>query len=219
MLAALISPILFLFFNASLIEKCEALGIKIGVLGFVDDINILAYDRSTESTCETLSRAHDACTELRHFTRKPKRFDMTASLRIENSVIKPEPDVRVLGVQPDTKLRWGSHFRQIEAGHATRMLTLSRLEASTWGATFAKARQVYSAVVKSEITFGASISHQRGKEGNLSGKARRLGALQNQALRHVADAFKRINTETLEAETYKLNISLLITIYIYDLYN
>jgi len=115
-----ISPILFLFFNASLIEKCEALGIKIGVLDFVDDINILAYGRFTEATCETLSKAHDACTkwarthgatfasekyELTHFTRKPNRFDMTASIRIENSIIKSKADVQVLEVQLDTKLR------------------------------------------------------------------------------------------------------------------
>ncbi len=40
-----ISSILFLFFNASLIEKCEALRIKIEVLDFVNDINILVYDR------------------------------------------------------------------------------------------------------------------------------------------------------------------------------
>jgi len=59
----LISSILFLFFNASLIEKYEALGIKIEVLGFVDDINILAYDRFTEETCRTLSKAHDVCAE------------------------------------------------------------------------------------------------------------------------------------------------------------
>jgi len=212
-----ISPILFLFFNASLIEKCEALGIKIGVLDFVDDINILAYGRSTEETCKTLSKAHDACTEwarthgatfapekyeLTHFTRKPKKFDMTASIHIESSAIKPKPDVRVLEVQLDTKLRWDAHLRQIEAGHATRMLALSRLEASTWGATFVKARQVYSAVVRSGMTFEASTWHQRGKEGELSSKERRLGTLQNHALRHIAGAFKRVNTETLEAETY-----------------
>jgi len=59
----LISSILFLFFNASLIEKCEALGIKIGVLGFVNDINILAYGRFIEEICKTLSKAHDVCSE------------------------------------------------------------------------------------------------------------------------------------------------------------
>jgi len=58
---SLISSILFLFFNASLIEKCEALKIKIEVLDFVNDINILVYDRFIEEICETLSKAHDVC--------------------------------------------------------------------------------------------------------------------------------------------------------------
>jgi len=44
-----ISSILFLFFNASLIEKCEALEIKIEVLDFVNDINILFF--SSLSAC------------------------------------------------------------------------------------------------------------------------------------------------------------------------
>lgn len=84
------------------------------------------------------------------------------------------------------------------------MLALSRLGASTWGATFAKARQVYSAIVRLRVAFEASIWHQRGKKGELSGKERRLGILQNQALRHISGAFKRSNIETLKAETYTL---------------
>ncbi len=56
-----ISSILFLFFNASLIEKCKALKIKIKVLNFINDINILVYDRFTEEICRTLSKAHDVC--------------------------------------------------------------------------------------------------------------------------------------------------------------
>jgi len=57
----LISSIFFLFFNVSLIEKCEALRIKIEVLDFINDINILVYDRFTEKICKTLSKAHDVC--------------------------------------------------------------------------------------------------------------------------------------------------------------
>ncbi len=56
-----ISSILFLFFNASLIEKCKALKIKIKVLNFVNDINILAYDKFIEEICRTLSKVHDVC--------------------------------------------------------------------------------------------------------------------------------------------------------------
>ncbi len=55
----LISSILFLFFNVSLIKKCEALRIKIKVLDFVNDINILVYDRFIEEICKTLSKAHN----------------------------------------------------------------------------------------------------------------------------------------------------------------
>ncbi len=51
----LILLIFFLFFNTSLIEKCKALEIKIEVLDFINDINILIYDKITKSICETLS--------------------------------------------------------------------------------------------------------------------------------------------------------------------
>jgi len=57
----LILLILFLFFNVSLIEKCEALRIKIKVLDFINDINILVYNKFTEEICRTLSKAHNVC--------------------------------------------------------------------------------------------------------------------------------------------------------------
>ncbi len=82
------------------------------------------------------------------------------------------------------------------------MLTLSHLEVFTWRTIFTKARQVYSAVMRSEIAFKASVWHQRDKKDELLSKECRLETLQNQTLCHVAEAFKRVNIETLEAETY-----------------
>ena len=58
-----ISSIFFLFFNASLIEKCKALRIKIEVLDFVNDINILTYNKFIEEICRTLSKMHNVCTK------------------------------------------------------------------------------------------------------------------------------------------------------------
>ncbi len=66
-----------------------------------------------------LSRAHDVCAkwawthdatfasekyELTHFIRKSKRFDMTVSLHIENSIIKSKSNVQILEVQLNMKL-------------------------------------------------------------------------------------------------------------------
>jgi tellurite resistance protein len=207
----LISSILFLFFNVSLIKKCEVLKIKIEVLDFINNINILVYDRFTEEICRTLSKTHNVCAKwarthdatfasekykLTHFTRKSKRFNMTTSIQIESSVIKSKSDVRVLEMQLNMKLRWDAHLRQIETNHVIRMLTLSYLE------VFTKTRQVYSAVVRSEIAFEASVWHQRDKKDELLSKECRLETLQNQTLCHVAEAFKRVNIETVETETY-----------------
>ncbi len=108
---SLISSILFLFFNVSLIEKCKALRIKIKVLNFINDINILIYNRFIEEICKTLSKIYNICMkwawihdatfasekyELTHFTRKSRKFDMMTSIQIESSMIKLKSDVWVL---------------------------------------------------------------------------------------------------------------------------
>ncbi len=91
----LISLIFFLFFNASLIEKCKALKIKIKVLNFINDINILTYNKFIKEICKTLSKVHNVCVkwacthdatfasekyEFMHFIRKSKRFNMMTSI-------------------------------------------------------------------------------------------------------------------------------------------
>ena len=59
----LISLILFLFFNVNLIKKCKTLRIKIEVFNFVNNINILIYDKFIEEICKTLSKVHNVCTK------------------------------------------------------------------------------------------------------------------------------------------------------------
>ncbi len=213
----LISLILFLFFNVSLIEKCEALRIKIEVLDFINDINILIYDRFTEEICRTLSKIHNVCVKwacthdttfasekykLMHFTRKLKRFNMMISIQIKDSVIKSKSDVQVLKMQLNMKLQWDTHLWQIKMNHITRMLTLNCLEVFTWKVIFTKVRQVYSAVMRSEIAFKVSVWHQHDKKDELLNKECKLKTLQNQTLHHIAEAFKRVNIETLKTEIY-----------------
>ena len=43
-----ISPILFLFFNASLIKDYARIGLKTVIRGFINNISILAYSLITE---------------------------------------------------------------------------------------------------------------------------------------------------------------------------
>ena len=58
------SPILFilyLFFNANLVEKYSEISIKTILIGFVDDVNILIYEKITKKNCRILNRIYTAC--------------------------------------------------------------------------------------------------------------------------------------------------------------
>ncbi len=82
------------------------------------------------------------------------------------------------------------------------MLMLNHLEVFTWKTTFIKTRQIYSAVIRLKMTLEAFIWHQHDKEEKLSSMKWRLEVLQNQALRHVIDIFKKVNIKMLKVKTY-----------------
>ena len=169
-----ISPILFLFFNAPLIEDCANSGLKVQVGGFVDDVHLMAYSTSTESNCHTLERAHTICQkwaqkhgasfapkkyELIHLTRSPKKFNMKEEVDLSEHQIHPKAQLKVLGLWIDGKLRWGPHIKETQAKVASQSLALTKIATSTWGAMLNKARQVYTAVVQPAMTYRAAIWH------------------------------------------------------------
>ncbi len=127
---------------------------------------------------------------------------MMINLCIENLIIMLKLNIWILKVQLNTKLWWNLHLHQIKVDHIIKMLMLSQLEIFTWKTTFAKMRQIYSAIMRLRITFEVSIWHQRDKEEKLLSTEWWLEALQNQALCHVADVFQKVNIETLKVETY-----------------
>ena len=58
---SLILLILYLFYNADLLESCESLRLRTSTTGFVDDVNILTYSESTEQNCKKLAEIHIEC--------------------------------------------------------------------------------------------------------------------------------------------------------------
>lgn len=47
--------ILYLFYNANLLEKCNDIRLRVSAIGFVDDVNILTYKESIERNCKVLN--------------------------------------------------------------------------------------------------------------------------------------------------------------------
>jgi hypothetical protein len=56
-----LSPVLFLFYNADLVEFCNPSDLPASAIGFVDNVNPLAIGKSIEETCETLEILRERC--------------------------------------------------------------------------------------------------------------------------------------------------------------
>src|SRR5579862_5135934 len=210
-----LSPILFLFYNGPLLDALNLPDLRLSATGYADDINLLTYGESTIANCIALESAHERCLEwaethgmrfapdkyhLTHFTRQ-NRFDLTAPVQIGDQTIRPSPTIRILGLQLDSRLRWGPQIEAIDQKMATQMYALSRIAASTWGATMEAARHVYLAVVRPAISYGAALWHSP-KEKPLRGAAGKLAKHQNNGIRQVLGAFKATPVRQLETEAY-----------------
>lgn len=92
---------------------------------------------------------------------------------------------------------------------ASQSLALTKIAASTWEATLNKARQVYTAVVRPAMTYGAPISHTPKEPNRKSvGPIAKLVTLQNKCLRSITGAYKATNTKVLEAESGVVQLDL-----------
>jgi hypothetical protein len=194
-----LSPTLFALYVSELLEICNQRKKRLSAIGFADDTHILTYGTSTTINCRTLEQAHERYLawaarhamcfapnkyELTHFTCSRKRFDLQAGAKFGSISKAPSPDVRVLGVWLNTKLRWTAHARELRAKAAKQYRALTRTTASTWGASFVRARKVYSLVLRPLLAYGAAVWHTPTPEntGKIKGLATKLCNVQNKCL-------------------------------------
>ena len=211
-----LSPILFLLYNEELIRTCNQPSLGTHSLGFMDDLNILAYSASTEQNCARLSWVHEKCQswalrhgitfaphkyELIHFTTARKKHNLQASVRLDSIEKEPTRSVRVLGVWLDPKLKWSAHAKIAHQKGIAAIAALKRVTTSTWGASFARARLVYNSVVRPTITYGTEAWFE--PESTKHGKViKAISKVQASGMRVVAGAFRATPIRELEAETF-----------------
>ncbi|KAL3952738.1 hypothetical protein ACCO45_012681 [Purpureocillium lilacinum] len=155
-----LSPILYLFYNADLLDRCKQ-DENTAATGFIDDVDILAWAKTTEETCTLLQaalrEAEDWASshasvfasdkfQLTHFTRAKSRIDTSASLRTRWGVIKTKPTCKYLGVTMDSKLRWRQHIDEMERKVSKTIAALSCLGNSAWGVRTKEMRTIYRGV-------------------------------------------------------------------------
>ena len=121
--------ILFLFYNAELLDICNQLQQRLLVIGFANNVNILIYRRSIEINCYILEHIHLRCLDqagrfgisfalakykLIYFTCYYIKFNLQASLNLGTVLKTPILDIQVLGVWLDTKLQWAAYIQEVK---------------------------------------------------------------------------------------------------------
>jgi hypothetical protein len=103
-----LSPILYLFYNANLLENCAIRSLNSSTIGYVDDTSILVVGKDTATNCETLKRIYtEQCVpwthrfgsvfapdkfDLVHFVpgRFRTRFDINKPLHLPSHTVTPK---------------------------------------------------------------------------------------------------------------------------------
>ena len=96
-------------------------------MGFVDDISLLTYSKSTERNVQNLEKAYKKClnwakthgsrfnpdkSELIHFKRGRKGV-YNIPITLENEIVKPSESIRLLGVYLDQSLTYKAHLKAL----------------------------------------------------------------------------------------------------------
>jgi hypothetical protein len=199
-----LSPILFLFFNADLVQ--HKLGENGGSIAFVDDYNSWITGPSAEANRDGIQAIINRAiqwerwsgatfegdkTIIIHFTRRPERID-TSPFTIKGETVVPSGTAKILGVVMDTQLQYKQHITKattkgLLAAGALRRL---RLVSPT------TARKLFGATVAPVVDYASNVwMHACGCKGlALMNRIQRLGA------QAVTGAFRTVATAVAEAE-------------------
>ena len=214
-----LSPILFLFYISELHETVHTPSSGVSALGFADDTNLLAFGHSLKSNLLKLKNTHLKCLswaarhgmvfspekyKILHFSRR-RSDNLQLKLRLGNVILKPKEEVRVLGVYLDAKLHWHKHQRIILQKVQKALSSLSRTSYSTWGFPVHTSRLVYTAILRSLLSYTVGIwFNPLRKSSNISS----LVSFQNRCLRLIGGALKATPSFLLESELFLLPLDL-----------
>ena len=208
-----LSPILFLFYISDLHNIVHTPEKGVSALGFADDTNLLAFSPSLKSNLLKLKSTHSKCLdwarkhgmkfapekyELLYFSRR-RTDNLQLSLRLGEVVLQSKKEVRILGLHYDSKLLWKKHQKIMLQKASKFFSALSRTTFSTWGLPVLSARLVYTAILRSLLSYAVGVwFNPHKKPSNISS----LNLFQTKCLKTIGGVFKATPTFLIEGELF-----------------
>jgi hypothetical protein len=201
-----LSPILFLFFNADLVEK--KINDKGGAIAFVDDYTAWVTGPSAEANTKGLqdivsnamsweqrsgATFEGEKTALIHFTRNAARLSDT-SINIKGQEVRPAAEVKLLGVIIDRELRFRNHMALASTRGLKAAMALKRLQMTSPS----MARQLFTCMIAPVVDYAMVMwRHACNAKAMVTfNRVQRIGA------QAVTGAFATVSTAVAEAEAY-----------------
>jgi hypothetical protein len=199
-----LSPILFLFFNADLVQ--HKLNTKGGSMAFVDDYTAWVTGPSAEANRGSIEaivaraleweRRSGATfegdkTSLVHFTRDPRRTDMVPVM-VKGKPVVPRSNAKILGVIMDPELRFKEHIANAATKGLNAAMALKRLRMTSPST----ARQLFGATVAPVVDYASNIWSHACKSSAMPAlnRVQRIGA------QAITGVFRTVATAIGEAE-------------------
>jgi hypothetical protein len=203
-----ISPILFLFFNADLVQ--QKIDSKGGSIAFVDDYTAWVTGPSAEANHIRIQQIVDRAvqwekcsgttfestkTALVHFTRTASRSESAlASVIVKGETIAPKPTAKILGVVLDSGLRYRCHIARTATKGLKAALALKRLKMLSPST----ARQLFNATVAPILDYASNVWMHAAKGPAMA----MLNRAQRVSAQAIIGAFKTVAVAIAEAEAF-----------------
>ena len=219
-----LSMLLYIIYSSDLVDMAK--GTNELTLAFVDDTAFIAIGKTFQETHVILTKMLErkgsgyqwSLDHNSHF--EPSKFALIdfllnrlkdcPPLQTRNTMIKPVPSHKFLGVILDQELRWREQANYALAKGTQYTLLMRRISGNSWGTPMHLTRQLYQAVVVPRVTYATSVwlcplykhwGSNKPQCGSL-GVIKRLKRIQHMAVITILGAMHTSPTDTLDLHAF-----------------
>ena len=229
-----ISLILYLFYNAKLLETCTDESLKTATSDFVNDVAIMTIDNTKTDILKALRKSHEktikwakthesvfapAKYQLIHF-RKNISISFEFFLKLSNHFVNFEKKCKYLKIIMNSRLQWQNHLQYLKKQSTSKLTIFSAFAEFIWNIETENLRRTYLVIVLFQFIYCASIWYVFTKKHDFKQREKKtikfLTDIQTRTAQIIAEAFKFTSSTTLEIEFHLLSIRQQFDVFIYD---